>query len=98
MVNTDPDKSGMVLGNLRIAEDRVLSYAVVLKAKTPSEMGLVPQAVFYFEAETNLKSLVLQRRYFYLFFVSLSNNCVLPDVGSMVLGQDIGTWASNTQI
>jgi hypothetical protein len=25
-------------------------------------MGLVPQAVFYFEAETNIKSLVLQRR------------------------------------
>jgi cellulose synthase/poly-beta-1,6-N-acetylglucosamine synthase-like glycosyltransferase len=52
-----------VLGNLRIAEDRVLSYSVVLKSDAPSEMGLVPQAVFYFEAETNLKSLVLQRRY-----------------------------------
>ena len=33
VVNTDPDKSGMVLGNLRIAEDRVLSYSVVFKAR-----------------------------------------------------------------
>lgn len=62
VVNTDPDVSGLILGNLRIAEDRVLSYSVVLKAKSASVMGLVPQAVFYFEAETNLKSLMLQRR------------------------------------
>lgn len=62
VVNTDPDVSGLILGNLRIAEDRVLSYSVVFKARKPSVMGLVPQAVFYFEAETTIKSLVLQRR------------------------------------
>jgi hypothetical protein len=33
VVNKDPDMSGLVLGNLRIAEDRVLSYASVLKAR-----------------------------------------------------------------
>lgn len=32
IVNKDPDVSGLVLGNLRIAEDRVLSYASVLQA------------------------------------------------------------------
>ena len=54
--------SGMVLGNLRIAEDRVLSYAAVLKTPEPRHMGLVPDSVFYFESELRLQSLVLQRR------------------------------------
>lgn len=62
VVNTDPDKSGMVLGNLRIAEDRVLSYAAVLKTKEPRGMALIPEATFYFEAECQLEKFLLQRR------------------------------------
>lgn len=62
VVNTDPDKSGMVLGNLRIAEDRVLSYAAVLKTAEPRRMALIPEATFYFEAETSLEKFLLQRR------------------------------------
>eukprot|EP01114_Cavostelium_apophysatum_P023119 TRINITY_DN860_c0_g1_i1.p1 TRINITY_DN860_c0_g1~~TRINITY_DN860_c0_g1_i1.p1 ORF type:complete len:978 (-),score=270.57 TRINITY_DN860_c0_g1_i1:159-3092(-) len=62
VVNTDPDKSGMVLGNLRIAEDRVLSYAAVLKTEEPRRMALIPESTFYFEAECQLEKFLLQRR------------------------------------
>jgi cellulose synthase/poly-beta-1,6-N-acetylglucosamine synthase-like glycosyltransferase len=76
----------MILGNLRIAEDRVLSYSAVLKAEQPRSMALVPEATFYFEAETELEKLLLQRRrwtngkffsrnYFLQFFF-FENHCV----------------------
>jgi cellulose synthase/poly-beta-1,6-N-acetylglucosamine synthase-like glycosyltransferase len=58
VVNCDPDQTGILLGNLRIAEDRVLT----LKTEHRRKMGLVPEAIFYFEAELKLKQLVLQRR------------------------------------
>jgi len=62
VVNTDPDTSGMVLGNLRIAEDRVLSYSAVLKTTEPRSMALIPEATFYFEAECSFEKFLLQRR------------------------------------
>ena len=60
IVNQSPAETGMLLGNLRIAEDRVLSYSVVLKTDDTRNMGLVPEAVFYFEAELELQRLMLQ--------------------------------------
>jgi len=62
VVNTEPDKSGMVLGNLRIAEDRVLSYSAVLKTPEARSMALIPEATFYFEAECSFEKFLLQRR------------------------------------
>jgi cellulose synthase/poly-beta-1,6-N-acetylglucosamine synthase-like glycosyltransferase len=62
IVNQEPNQTGLVLGNLRIAEDRILSYSVVLKTKEERRMGFVPMAVFYFEAELNLERFILQRR------------------------------------
>lgn len=62
-VNEDPDKTGMVLGNLRIAEDRILTYAsVVMSDIEGAYMEFINLAIFYFEAETNLDSLFYQRR------------------------------------
>ena len=81
LVNQDPDKTGMVLGNLKIAEDRVLSYAPVFKSGSGKKIGFNPLAVFYFEAETDLEKLMLQRRrwingsvcgYIYLLFYSFN--------------------------
>lgn len=82
-VNKDPDETGMVLGNLRIAEDRILSYAAVTKSANPAAyVEFNPLAIFYFEAETDLDSFIFQRRrwingsvagYFYLLFFSFSH-------------------------
>jgi len=73
MGKLNPDEAGMVEGNLLLAEDRILSFAAVLKADwEPSSMNccaleapnteFVPGAVFYFEAETNPETLLQQRR------------------------------------
>ncbi len=72
--NTD-----IILGNLKIAEDRILSYTSVLNAKCEQKMSFVPLALFYFESENSLEKLLLQRRrwingtvagYLYLLFIS----------------------------
>lgn len=62
VVNEEPDKTGIVLGNLRIAEDRILTYYAVTKTKEEKYLAFNPLAVFYFEAETNLEKFILQRR------------------------------------
>lgn len=62
VINADPDKTGSVLGNLRIAEDRLLSYSAVMKTEKERYMSFNPLAIFYFEGETDLRKLILQRR------------------------------------
>lgn len=76
---SSPETDGLVQGNLKIAEDRILSYLLVLVSPNPGnpspgvtpkasaaikgwETHWVPSTVFYFEAESTLKELVLQRR------------------------------------
>lgn len=56
------DTTDMVIGNLKIAEDRILTYASVLKTEEERYMAFVPLSVFYFEGELDLKKLILQRR------------------------------------
>jgi len=82
IVNEEPSNTGLVLGNLRIAEDRILSYSVVLKTQEERKMEFIPMAVFYFEAETNLQQFLLQRRrwingsvagYLYLLFTNFEH-------------------------
>ena len=82
IVNEEPDKTGLILGNLKIAEDRILSYAAVLKTKDVKNMAFVPLALFYFEAETDLEKFLLQRRrwingsvagYLYILFTDSSH-------------------------
>jgi cellulose synthase/poly-beta-1,6-N-acetylglucosamine synthase-like glycosyltransferase len=82
VVNEEPDKTGLVLGNLRIAEDRILSYSSVMKVEGQQKMAFNPMAIFYFEAETELKRFILQRRrwingsvagYLYMLFMKFSN-------------------------
>ena len=52
--------SGMLFGNLLLAEDRVLSYAAALK--TGKYTRWVPRSIFYFEAETDVRNFITQRR------------------------------------
>lgn len=62
-LRTDPSNAGALVGSLLLAEDRVLSYAAIMK--TPvlnASTALVPEAVFYFDAETNFVRLLTQRR------------------------------------
>lgn len=82
VVNEEPSKTGLVLGNLRIAEDRILSYYSVIKTEERKSMAFNPLAVFYFEAETDLQKFILQRRrwingsvagYIYLLFQNFSD-------------------------
>ena len=82
VVNEEPHKTGLILGNLRIAEDRILSYYSVIKPEERRRMAFNPLAVFYFEAETDLQKFILQRRrwingsvagYIYLLFLNFSD-------------------------
>ena len=51
-----------VLANLKIAEDRIPSLYAVFHETGRFKTHWVHDAVFYFEAESTLKALVLQRR------------------------------------
>ena len=62
VVSVDPDKTGLILGNLKIAEDRILTYSSVLKTHKERYMAFVSMAVFYFEGELELERFILQRR------------------------------------
>eukprot|EP00056_Hartaetosiga_gracilis_P003311 m.62579 g.62579 ORF g.62579 m.62579 type:complete len:1060 (+) comp11408_c0_seq5:481-3660(+) len=61
-VKQDPDTAGLLLGNGLLAEDRFLSYAAVVSTNKPTITEFVPESVFYFEAETELRTFVFQRR------------------------------------
>lgn len=47
-VHTPPERQDIYLGNLLLAEDRVLCYAAALKTEKPRYTALVPRATFYF--------------------------------------------------
>jgi cellulose synthase/poly-beta-1,6-N-acetylglucosamine synthase-like glycosyltransferase len=75
-VKKEKDKNGLVSGNVMLAEDRILSFAASLM--TGKYTQWVPSAVFYFQAETESKLFIAQRRrwtngtfycYFYLLFM-----------------------------
>ena len=79
VIAEEPENTGLILGNLKIAEDRILTYSSVLKTKDVKYMAFVSLAVFYFEAELSLERLILQRRrwingsiagYIYLLFTN----------------------------
>lgn len=61
-VSVNPDESGMLMGCLLLAEDRVLSYAATLVTDKNYHTKYEPTAVFYFEAETDPTQLLQQRR------------------------------------
>lgn len=61
-VSLNPDETGILLGSLLLAEDRILSYAAVLKTDKRYHTKYEPNACFYFEAETSPTTLLQQRR------------------------------------
>lgn len=82
VVNKEPSETGLIEGNLRIAEDRILTYYAVTKTQEERYLSFNPLAVFYFEAETGLQKLMFQRRrwingsvagYIYLLFVNFND-------------------------
>lgn len=62
VVNRNPDEAGLLLNNVQIAEDRVLTNDVLTKNENERFLKISPHAIFYFEAETEIKPFVLQRR------------------------------------
>ncbi len=82
VVNKNPDETGLIVGNLKIAEDRLLTFLSVTKTTELTYMAFCPLAVFYFEAETELSNLIFQRRrwingsiagYIYLLFLNFND-------------------------
>ena len=61
-VSLNPDETGMLLGSLLLAEDRILSYGVVMKTKERYHTKYEQNACFYFEAETSAQPFLQQRR------------------------------------
>lgn len=61
-VSLNPDETGMLLGSLLLAEDRILSYGVVMKTKERFHTKYEQNSCFYFEAETNAQTFLQQRR------------------------------------
>jgi cellulose synthase/poly-beta-1,6-N-acetylglucosamine synthase-like glycosyltransferase len=55
-------EDGLVSGNLKIAEDRIPSYLVLLQDDLPSETHWVPEACFFAESEDTLHEFIPQRR------------------------------------
>ncbi len=62
IVATPPEATDLVIENVKLAEDRIPSYAIVTHGKKGAYTTWVDGAVFKFQAETNLRSFVLQRR------------------------------------
>ena len=82
VVNKEPSETGLIEGNLKIAEDRILTYYSVTKTSEERYLSFNPLAVFYFEAETELNKLMFQRRrwingsvcgYIYLLFLNFND-------------------------
>jgi len=61
-VGSHPAECGILMANLNLAEDRVLSYAAVVRTHERAYTAYVPEATFYFEAETKPLMLFTQRR------------------------------------
>lgn len=62
IVATPPQQTSLVIENLKLAEDRIPSYAIVTHGQEKSYTTWVDGAVFYFQAETALKTFAAQRR------------------------------------
>lgn len=62
VVATPPTQTNLVVENLKLAEDRIPSYAIVLFGDHRAYTTWVDGAVFYFQAETDLRTFSAQRR------------------------------------
>jgi len=62
LVGTGPSETSMTIENVKLAEDRIPSYAVVSHGIKGSYTTWVDGAVFKFQAETSFESFVKQRR------------------------------------
>eukprot|EP00004_Rigifila_ramosa_P027605 TRINITY_DN9053_c0_g1_i5.p1 TRINITY_DN9053_c0_g1~~TRINITY_DN9053_c0_g1_i5.p1 ORF type:complete len:1253 (+),score=336.12 TRINITY_DN9053_c0_g1_i5:3-3761(+) len=61
----EPDEIKMVSGNLLLAEDRILTYVanfLTSSGKGPMRLTWCPEAVFYYESESEARMLLPQRR------------------------------------
>ena len=61
-MSTDATEIGYVEANLRVAEDRALNYASVLKIQDHRRMAYVSEALFFFRTMTNIQAFVDSRQ------------------------------------
>lgn len=62
IVEIDPSETSLPIENVKLAEDRIPSYAIITHGKPGSYTTWVNGAVFKFQAETGMESFVKQRR------------------------------------
>lgn len=62
LVDTSIHNTNICMENVKLAEDRIPSYAVVTHGEPGAYTTWVDGAVFKFQAETSLEKLILQRR------------------------------------
>ena len=58
----DAEKFDLIIGNLQLAEDRILTISSILMSKANLHHALVPECVFYFDPITDLNTLMKQRK------------------------------------
>lgn len=81
LVGTPPKETNLVIENVKLAEDRIPSYAIVLYGDNSNYTTWVDGAIFYFQAETTLEFFLKQRRrwtngalFSYVFLVFIQTN------------------------
>jgi cellulose synthase/poly-beta-1,6-N-acetylglucosamine synthase-like glycosyltransferase len=62
VVATPPTQTNLTIENLKLAEDRIPSYAIVTHGDKNAYTTWVDGAIFYFQAETDLRTFSAQRR------------------------------------
>jgi cellulose synthase/poly-beta-1,6-N-acetylglucosamine synthase-like glycosyltransferase len=62
LVATPPSQTNLVIEGVKLAEDRIPSYALVTHGTAGSYTTWVDGAIFYFQAETTLEAFAKQRR------------------------------------
>lgn len=62
LVATPPSQTNLVVEGVKLAEDRIPSYALVTHGQAGSYTTWVDGAIFYFQAETTLEAFAKQRR------------------------------------
>lgn len=62
LVETPPNNTDIVIENIKLAEDRILSYSIITHNNKKSYTTWVDGSIFKSQAELNLKSFLFQRR------------------------------------
>eukprot|EP01084_Bolivina_argentea_P245190 410572_1 len=58
----DPENMNLILGNMKLAEDRILTITSIFNYDGSVRHAIIPECIFYFDPQPTLISLMKQRR------------------------------------